>query len=62
MFCFYTFPAHILIFTEVEGDGIESRLPFKVFSTLIRVSNKEILCLKAPFWNWRAKGNQFYLN
>jgi len=27
------FPPIILIFTE--GDGIESRLPFKIFSTLI---------------------------
>jgi hypothetical protein len=27
-------PPIILIFTEGEGDGIESRLPFKIFSTL----------------------------
>ena len=26
-----TFPPIIWIFTEVEGDGIESRLPFKIF-------------------------------
>ena len=25
----------IWIFTEVEGDGIKSRLPFKIFSTLV---------------------------
>ena len=30
-----TFPLIILIFTEGEGDGIESRLSFKIFSTLI---------------------------
>ena len=29
-----TFTAIILIFTEGEGDGIETRLPFKIFSTL----------------------------
>ena len=27
----------IWIFTEGEGDGIESRLPFKIFSTLFRI-------------------------
>ena len=30
-----TFPPIIWIFTEGEGDGIESRLPFKIFSTLL---------------------------
>ena len=29
-----TFPPVIWIFTEGGGDGIESRLPFKIFSTL----------------------------
>ena len=29
-----TFPPIIWIFTESEGDGIETRLPFKIFSTL----------------------------
>ena len=29
-----TFPPIIWIFTEGEGDAIESRLPFKIFSTL----------------------------
>ena len=29
-----TFPPIIWIFTEDEGDGIWSRLPFKIFSTL----------------------------
>ena len=29
-----TFPPMIWIFTEGEGDGIESRIPFKIFSTL----------------------------
>ena len=39
MFCFYTsskLPAPIIsISTEGEDDGIESRLPFKIFSTLV---------------------------
>ena len=30
------FPAHNLIFTEGAADGIESRLPFKIFSTFIQ--------------------------
>ena len=30
------FPAHNLIFTEGEGDGIKSRLPFKAFSILYK--------------------------
>ena len=30
-----TFPPIIWIFSEGEGDGIESRLPFKIFSTLM---------------------------
>ena len=34
-----TFPPIIWIFTEGEGDGIESRLPFKIFSTLKEVRN-----------------------
>ena len=32
-----TFPPIIWIFTEGEGDGIESSLPFKIFSTLINL-------------------------
>ena len=36
-----TFLPIIWIFTEGEGDGIESRLPFKIFSTL----TLEIFCL-----------------
>ena len=30
-----TFPPIIWIFTEGEGDGIKSRLPFKIFYTLL---------------------------
>ena len=30
-----TFPAIIWIFPEGEGDGIESRLPFEILSTLL---------------------------
>ena len=32
-----TFPPIISIFTEGEGNGIESRLPFKIFSTLFKI-------------------------
>ena len=35
-----TFPPVIWIFNEGEGDWIESRLPFEVFSTLPTVSRK----------------------
>ena len=41
-----TFSPIIWIFTEGEGDGIESRLPFKIFSTLKNhalVSQKQII-------------------
>ena len=43
MFCFYvhlkqTFPPIFFIFTEGEGDEIESRLPFKLFFTLKKKS------------------------
>ena len=37
-----TLPTIILIFTGGEGDGVESRLPFKIFSTLTSF----LLCLK----------------
>ena len=33
-FAFTTFPPRIWIFTEGEGDRVESKLPFKIFSTL----------------------------
>ena len=33
------FPVHIWIFTEAEDDGIKSRLPFNIFSTLIQTNN-----------------------
>ena len=32
-----TFPPMIWILNEGEGDGIESRLPFKIFSTLLTI-------------------------
>ena len=32
-----TLPPIISIFTEVESDGIKSRLPFKIFPTLTNV-------------------------
>ena len=35
-----TFPPIIWIFTEVEDDGIESRLPFIIFSTLLQNKNQ----------------------
>ena len=39
-----TFPPPISIFNKGEGDGIESRLPLKIFSTL-NVKNNLPLCL-----------------
>ena len=33
-----TFPHKIWVFAEGEGDGIESRLPFKIFSTLLQTT------------------------
>ena len=48
-----TFPPLIWIFTEVEGDGIESKLPFKIFSTLnwMYLGKEEITCaLKFSIW------------
>ena len=41
-----TFPPIIGIFTKGEGDGIESRLPFKIFSTLAI-----FLVVNVPFLN-----------
>ena len=54
------FPALIWIFTEGEGDGIKSRLPFKIFSTLREKSIKtkkkmfariaiRLLCIKVCY-------------
>ena len=47
-----TFPPVIWIFAEGEGDGIESRLPFRIFSTLLKSSwnKKDFNDIKAaPF-------------
>jgi hypothetical protein len=35
----HTFPLVISIFTEGKGDGIQSRLPFKIFVTLPKKSH-----------------------
>ena len=40
-----TFPPIIWILTEREGDEIESRLPFKIFFTLLRM--KEALTMRS---------------
>ena len=53
-----TFPPIIWIFTEGD-DGIKSRLPFKIFSTLIRVVTK----LQPPWWRdapilWHLQSTQ----
>ena len=45
-----TFPLIVWIFTEGEGDGIESRLPFQMFSTLHCAEH----ALLYPTW-WIAK-------
>ena len=42
-----TFPPIIWIFAEGEGDGIESRLPFRTFSTL---RNKKALIFFRRFF------------
>ena len=39
-----TFPPIIWIFTEVEGDGIKSRLSFKIFSTLTTIARVKNTC------------------
>merc|ERR1719203_2565304 len=51
MFCLLhlnqTFPPIDWVFTEGGGDGIESRLPFNIFSTLIKVQlslKKDKIC------------------
>ena len=41
-----TFPPIIWIFIEGKGDGIETRLPFKIFSTLILLFNFQIHIFK----------------
>ena len=43
-----TFPPIIWIFTEGEGDEIESRLPFKIFSTLIQFLNFQVIYVDYP--------------
>ena len=48
------FPPIIWIFSDGEGDGMESRLPFKNFSTLKHISKKcvlESVKLKCEFTN-----------
>ena len=48
-----TLPPIIWIFTEGEGDEIESRLPFKIFFTLlIKISLKEFLPRKMWITEW----------
>ena len=57
-----TFPPIIWIFTEGEGDGIKSRLPFKIFSTLkiiLYVTNwRMIFGIQVHVLHWR----NFYWN
>ena len=43
-----TFPPIIWIFTEGEGDRIESRLPFRIFSTLQKVQEFSRINYKIP--------------
>ena len=59
------FPPIIWIFTEGEGDGIESRLPFKIFTTLLNLNfyNKELLInfhFILNFWKtvWMLKNDR----
>ena len=70
IFCLYTsskfFPPIILIFTEGEGDGIGSRLPFKIFSTLTLAMKRllrsaDITTVLGWFGNLGSVlGNNFY--
>ena len=46
-----TFPPIILIFTDGEGDGIESRLPLKNFSTLNERVSEIIKLLSKFHWS-----------
>ena len=41
-----TFPPIIWIFTEGEGDGIEYRLSFKIFSTLLMIAPSDFLTIR----------------
>ena len=53
-----TFPPIIWIFTAGEGDGMKSRLPSKIFSTLQRKYNKKITDEKYPWiWLWKVSLN-----
>ena len=48
-----TFPPIIWIFTEGEGDWIESRLPFEIFSTLlVQVLSTQFLASKVKIWDF----------
>ena len=63
-----TFPPIIWIFTEGEGDGIKSRLPFKIFSTLHVIMGQlkrwgcfflifvmsKVNCVGRVAWNWKT--------
>ena len=55
---FSVFPTQFWIFTEVEGDGIESRVPYKIFSTLMHNIKVHIMQLdhirfaKSSFYFW----------
>ena len=51
-------PPIILIFTEVKGDEIESRLHFKIFSTLlnseaswVKIASKSVLSVQKIIQN-----------
>ena len=57
-----TFPPTIWIFTEGEGDGIEIRLPFKIFSTLPQMVQNPTSC-QYPLINYLGlKITEFTIN
>ena len=70
MFCCYTsknFPAHDSNFTEGEGDGIKSRLPFEIFlvyqrfwhlltTLLVPLKHGDFLVIPMPLKNILREG------
>jgi hypothetical protein len=60
-----TFPPIIGIFTEGEGDGIESRLPLRIFSTLYdsyESKDKMLIKLSSPMkQKEKSKANNMYV-
>ena len=52
------------MFTEAEGDGIESRLPFKIFFTLLKsyFENKNFAIFRGSDMKNMHQGSKLYLS